>query len=82
MSWSELERFVDSAEADPALRRALKHCRSEQELVLAARRLGFRITARDLVRARCADQQERHGLLGEPSLPAPEHCEAAHPPHG
>ncbi|SBO42142.1 protein of unknown function [Cyanobium sp. NIES-981] len=82
MSWSELERLVESAEADHALRRALTHCRSEHELVLAARQLGFRITARDLARARCADQQERHGLLGEPPASAQGHCEAAHPPHG
>jgi len=40
MSWSELERLVQEGEADAALRRALKHCRSTQELVLAARRLG------------------------------------------
>ena len=28
MSWSELERLVDEAEAQPALRRPLKGCRS------------------------------------------------------
>ena len=44
MSWSELERFVDDVEADSALQRALKHCRSRKELILAARRLGYRIT--------------------------------------
>ena len=51
MSWSELERFVADAEADAALQRALKHCRSRKELILAARRLGYRITRMDLQRA-------------------------------
>jgi predicted ribosomally synthesized peptide with nif11-like leader len=51
MSWSELERFVDDVEADGALQRALKHCRSRKELILAARRLGYRITRIDLQRA-------------------------------
>lgn len=41
MSWSELERLVATAAADGALRRALKRCRSQSELVLAARRLGY-----------------------------------------
>jgi len=36
MSWSELERLVATAEADGALRRALKRCRSQPELILAA----------------------------------------------
>jgi predicted ribosomally synthesized peptide with nif11-like leader len=51
MSWSELERFVAELEADATLRRALKHCRSRKELILAARRLGYRITRIDLQRA-------------------------------
>ncbi|TCD55540.1 nitrogen fixation protein [Synechococcus sp. BS56D] len=50
MSWSELERFVEELEADATLRRALKHCRSRKELILAARRLGYRITRMDLQR--------------------------------
>ena len=58
MSWSELERFVEELEADAALRRALKHCRSRQELILAARRLGFRITRMDLQRAWQEEQLE------------------------
>ncbi|WP_240307701.1 Nif11-like leader peptide family natural product precursor [Synechococcus sp. RS9917] len=33
MSWSELERFVADVEADRALQRALKHCRSREELI-------------------------------------------------
>lgn len=51
MSWSELERLVQEAENDGAIRRALRHCRSRLELVLAARRLGYRITRVDLQRA-------------------------------
>jgi predicted ribosomally synthesized peptide with nif11-like leader len=58
MSWSELERLVQEGEADTALRRALKHCRSTQELVLAARRLGYRITRIDLQRAWQEERQE------------------------
>lgn len=51
MSWGELERLVDEAEADPVIRRSLRHCRSSPELLLAARRLGFRVTRMDLERA-------------------------------
>jgi hypothetical protein len=51
MSWSELERLVEEAEGEASLRRSLRHCRSQQELVLAARRLGYRITRVDLQRA-------------------------------
>ena len=61
MSWSELERLVQEGEADAALRRALKHCRSTQELVLAARRLGYRITRLDLQRAWQEERQESMG---------------------
>ena len=58
MSWLELERLVDEAEADRALQRALKHCRSRKELILAARRLGYRITRIDLQRAWQKEQRE------------------------
>ena len=58
MSWSELERFVTDVEADVALQRALKHCRSRKELILAARRLGYRITRIDLQRASQEEQLE------------------------
>ena len=58
MSWFELERLVEDAEKEPQLARALRHCRSSPELVLAARRLGYRITRVDLVQARLADQKE------------------------
>ncbi len=59
MSWSELERFVADVEADAALQRALKHCRSRKELILAARRLGYRITRIDLQRAWQEDLAEK-----------------------
>ena len=58
MSWSELERFVDDVQADSALQRALKHCRSRKELILAARRLGYRIRRIDLQRAWQEEQLE------------------------
>jgi predicted ribosomally synthesized peptide with nif11-like leader len=58
MSWSELERFVGDAEADHGLQRSLKHCRSRKELILAARRLGYRITRFDLQRAWQEEQRE------------------------
>ena len=58
MSWLELERLVEDAENEPQLARALRHRRSNPELVLAARRLGYRITRVDLVQARLAAQKE------------------------
>lgn len=58
MSWSELERLVDEAELQADIRRVLRHCRSREELVLAGRRLGYRITRMDLVRAWQAHQWE------------------------
>jgi len=58
MSWSELERLVDEAEANPSLRRSLKGCRSTPELILAARSLGYRITRMDLQRAWEEERQE------------------------
>ncbi|WP_295535803.1 Nif11 family protein [Synechococcus sp. UW140] len=51
MSWFELERLVEDAEKEPQLARALSHCRSNPELVLAARRLDYRITRVDLEQA-------------------------------
>jgi predicted ribosomally synthesized peptide with nif11-like leader len=63
MSWSELERLVATAEADGALRQALKRCRSQAELVLAARRLGYRITRHDLAAALA--EHRRGQLQGE-----------------
>ena len=58
MSWSELERLVEQAEVDAALRRSLKGCRSIPELILVARRLGYRITRMDLQRAWEEERQE------------------------
>ena len=58
MSWPELERFVDAVEADADLQRALRHCRSRRELILAARRLGYGITRLDLQRAWQEEQAE------------------------
>ena len=48
MSWSELQRLVEDAEADGAIRRGLRRCRSRRELLMACRRLGYRIQAVDL----------------------------------
>lgn len=56
MSWSELERLVEDAENDGAIRRGLRRCRSRQELVMASRRLGYRIQPRDLRKAWLLDQ--------------------------
>jgi predicted ribosomally synthesized peptide with nif11-like leader len=64
MSWSELERFVTEVEADVALQRALRHCRSRKELILASRRLGYRITRIDLQRA-WEDEQLDWALVQE-----------------
>jgi hypothetical protein len=58
MSWLELERLVEDAEKEPQLAQALRHCRSNPELVLAARRLGYRVTRVDLEQARHADKKE------------------------
>ena len=58
MSWSELERLVDEAEADTSLRRSLKGCHSTPELILAVRRLGYRITRLDLQRSWEEERQE------------------------
>jgi hypothetical protein len=60
MSWSELERLVEEAEADAALRRALSHCRSLPELLLACDRLGYQIERSDLQLARTLDRGEAH----------------------
>ena len=51
MSWPELERLVADAEADPRLRRTLRQCRTRGQLILTARRLGYRLSRLDLQRA-------------------------------
>ena len=64
MSWSELERLVAEVEADAGLQRALQHCRSGKELILASRRLGYRITRIDLQRAWEEEQAEQQQAQG------------------
>ena len=86
MSWSELERFVDDVEADSALQRALKHCRSRKELILAARRLGYRITRIDLHvpgrrssgnrRRRLRDEQSDRSQQAVSAVPSPSNGKA------
>lgn len=58
MSWSELQRLVEEAEADGEIRRGLRRCRSRGELLMACRRLGYRIQALDLRNAWLLDQME------------------------
>jgi hypothetical protein len=58
MKWFELERLVEDAEKEPQLAQALRHCRSNPELVLAASRLDYRINRVDLEQARLADQKK------------------------
>lgn len=65
MSWSELERLVETAELEPPLRRALRRCRSVRELVLASCRLGFLISTADLREARALDRGLASGSAGE-----------------
>jgi hypothetical protein len=59
MSWSELERLVADAERLAGVRRVLSGCRDDADLLLRARRLGYRITRFDLHRAWLEDQRER-----------------------
>ena len=65
MSWTELERLVDDVEADGQMQRALRHCRSRRELILAARRLGYCITRLDLQRAWQEEQQEQQAITAD-----------------
>ena len=65
MSWSELERLVEEAERDGAIRRSLRRCRSRKELLMASRRLGFRIQARDLRCAWLLEKKESRGINPE-----------------
>ena len=61
MSWQEFERLVDDAESDRELRWVLRHCRSAEDLILAARKLGYRVTRVDLQRAIEEERQEQRG---------------------
>ena len=62
MSWPELERLVANAEVDPELRRVLRQCRTRGELILTARRLGYRISRLDLQRAQAEDLLEEQAM--------------------
>ncbi len=59
MARHDLERLVTDAEADADLGELLRRCRSPEDLVLAARQLGYRITGLDLRRARQEHRRER-----------------------
>lgn len=61
MSWQEFERLVDDAESDRELRWVLRHCRSAEDLILAARKLGYRVTRVDLQQAIEEERQEQRG---------------------
>ena len=51
MSWSDLERLVVDAEASAQLQADLRRCRSRNDLLQTARRLGYRVTHNDLRQA-------------------------------
>jgi len=79
MSWSELQRLVEEAEADRVIRRGLRHCRSGQELLLACRRLGYAIEAADLRQARALERASRVAAAAA-AAPVPRPFGAALPP--
>ncbi|MCP9790612.1 Nif11 family protein [Vulcanococcus limneticus Candia 3F8] len=51
MTRTELERLVADAEGQPRLRHHLSHCRSWQDLLQAAQRLGYAVQPGDLGQA-------------------------------
>lgn len=51
MSWSDLDRLVVHAEASAQLQDVLRRCRSRNDLLQTARRLGYRVTHNDLRQA-------------------------------
>jgi hypothetical protein len=59
VSRQELERLVVDAEQDASIRSLLRHCRSVEDLILAGRQLGDRVTRVDLQRAMAEDQQDQ-----------------------
>ncbi len=65
MSWSELERLVSDAEASAELRNTLRRCRSRQQLLQAARHLGYRVTRTDLQNAWVEHQQDQGALCAD-----------------
>jgi argininosuccinate lyase len=58
MSWSDLERLVVDAEASAQLQGVLRRCRSRNDLLHTARRLGYRVTHNDLRQAWSQHLQE------------------------
>jgi hypothetical protein len=70
MSWSELERLVQVAETEAPSHAVLHRCRSRAELVLAARKLGYRITRMDLRRAWELHRSEAIEAESVPEAPA------------
>jgi hypothetical protein len=58
MSWQELERLVNEAEARPSLRLTLRRCRDDNALILQARQLGYKITRVDLQQAWLQHRQD------------------------
>ncbi len=65
MSWSELERLVSDAEANAKLRDTLSSCRSRQQLLQAARHLGYRVTRTDLQNAWVEHQRDQDALAAD-----------------
>ncbi len=51
MSWTDLERLVADAEASAQLQGVLRRCRSRNDLLQTARRLGYRVTHKNLRQA-------------------------------
>jgi hypothetical protein len=70
MSWSELERLVNDAEAHAELRNTLSRSRSRQELLRSARHLGYRVTRADLQNAWLEHQQGHEAVDRDAALPS------------
>ena len=70
MSWLELERLVNDAEAHAELRNTLRRCRSRQELLCCARHLGYRVTRNDLQNAWLEHQQGQEAVARDAALPS------------
>ena len=70
MSWSELERLVSDAEASADLHNTLRRCRSRQQLLQAARHLGYRVTRNDLQNAWLEHQQGQEAVARDAVLPS------------
>ena len=69
MSWTDLERLVVDAEGSSQLQGVLRRCRSRNDLLHAARRLGYRVTKGDLRQAWLQHQQNAEAQ--ERSQPQP-----------